>query len=106
MRWPWPGDLEHFLRRPEELEAWVAEIDETVVGHVAIQSVPNDELGRMWADAHGVPTAQLRCISVLFADRRRPAAASARRCSLMPLSGRWPTAERRCWMSSPGMPSR
>ncbi|MCW2528477.1 MAG: hypothetical protein JWM76_3337 [Pseudonocardiales bacterium] len=70
LRWPWPGDVEDFVRRPSELEAWVAEIDGSVVGHVAIESVANDELGRMWATAHNVPITELRCISVLFADRR------------------------------------
>ncbi|MET3808202.1 GNAT superfamily N-acetyltransferase [Nakamurella sp. UYEF19] len=68
----WPPDLgpERFLRRPSEIEAWVAELDGDVVGHVAIQSVTEDELGRMWAAAHGVPITQLRCVSVLYADRR------------------------------------
>lgn len=68
----WPPDRgpEHFLRRPTEIEAWVAELAGTVVGHVALQSVAGDELGQMWATAHGVPITELRCISVLFADRR------------------------------------
>ncbi len=72
LRWPWQGDLRDFVRRPTELAAWVAELDGRVVGHVAIVSVGDDELGRMWADAHGVPVDRLRCISVLFADRRLP----------------------------------
>jgi GNAT superfamily N-acetyltransferase len=70
LRWPWPGDLVDFLRRESELEAWVAEIDGRVVGHVAIESVADDELGQMWATAHDVPITELRCISVLYADRR------------------------------------
>ena len=72
----WPprhrGSAEGFIRRPTELEAWVAELDGAVVGHVAIQSVSEGDLGRMWADAHGVPLDRLRCISVLYADRRLP----------------------------------
>lgn len=71
-RWPTEGSPEDFLRRPAELEAWVAELDGQVVGHVAIQSVADDELGAIWVSGHGVPRAQLRCISVLFADRRLP----------------------------------
>ena len=71
LRWPWPGELEHFVRRPSELEAWVAELDGKVVGHVAVQSVADDDIGRMWAAAHEVPVSALRCISGLFADRRR-----------------------------------
>ena len=52
----------------------MAEQGGEVVGHVAIQSVVDtDLLGEVWAAAHaahGAPVAQLRCISVLFADRR------------------------------------
>jgi GNAT superfamily N-acetyltransferase len=69
-RWPPDRTPERFLRRPSEREAWVAELGGHVVGHVAIQSVADDELGQMWAAAHGVPIAKLRCISVLYADRR------------------------------------
>ncbi len=69
-RWPPDHGPEQFLRRPGEIEAWVAELGGTVVGHVAIQAVTDDDLGQMWAAAHGVPIGQLRCISVLFADRR------------------------------------
>ena len=70
-RWPSDRTPEDFIRRPGELEAWVAELDGAVVGHVAIQAVlDDDELGRVWAAAHGASIAQLRCISVLFADRR------------------------------------
>lgn len=70
--WPPERGAERFLRRPSELEAWVAELDGTVVGHVAIQSVADDDLGKMWAAAHGVPVSNVRCISVLYADRRLP----------------------------------
>ena len=69
----WPSDRapEDFIRRPGELEAWVAELEGAVVGHVAIQSVADDDaLGEVWATAHSAPIAALRCISVLFADRR------------------------------------
>jgi GNAT superfamily N-acetyltransferase len=70
--WPPSRTPERFLRRPNELDAWVAELDGHVVGHVAIGSVAEDELGRMWAAAHQVPVERLRCISVLYADRRLP----------------------------------
>lgn len=70
-RWPQERGPEDFIRRANELEAWVAELDGAVVGHVALQSVADDdELGEIWSTAHGVTVAQLRCISVLFADRR------------------------------------
>jgi GNAT superfamily N-acetyltransferase len=69
-RWPPDRGPEQFLRCPTEIEAWVADLAGNVVGHGAIQSVAGDELGHMWAAAHGVPIIELRCISVLFADRR------------------------------------
>ena len=72
VRWPPDRTPENFLHRPSELEAWVAQVDGHVVGHVAIQTVADDELGQLWAAAHAVPIAQLRCISVLYADRRLP----------------------------------
>lgn len=69
-RWPPPDSPENFLCRPTEIESWVAELDGNVVGHVAIQSVSDDELGLMWAAAHNRSLSDLRCVSVLFADRR------------------------------------
>lgn len=71
-RWPPHHSPECFLCRPSELEAWVAEMEGAVVGHVAIQFVGDGALGQLWAGAHRVPVARLRCISVLFADRRLP----------------------------------
>ncbi|GGF32685.1 hypothetical protein GCM10011519_02620 [Marmoricola endophyticus] len=71
LRWPWPGDLADFVRRPEEVAAWVAEVDGAVAGHVALHRVADDELGALWSAAHGVPIDELRCVGVLFADRRR-----------------------------------
>ena len=70
--WPPAHGPERFLRRPGEREAWVAEVHGEVVGHVAIQAVDDGELGRLWATAHGVEIARLRCISVLYVDRRLP----------------------------------
>lgn len=68
--WPLPYPVVNFLRRANEIGSWVAELDGEVVGHVAVTGVGDDELGRMWAEAHDVPLAQLRCVSVLFADLR------------------------------------
>lgn len=70
LRWPWPGDLAGFIRRPAELEAWVAKVDGNVAGHVAVHTVDDDELGRIGSAAQGVPVSALRCVSVLFADLR------------------------------------
>lgn len=69
--WPFPRPIEEFLKRPTELRAWVAELDEEIVGHVAVESVDDDAIGRSWAAAHGVGLAELRCVSVFFSDINR-----------------------------------
>ncbi len=69
--WPPSMPIERFLRRDGEIAAWVADVDGSVAGHVALLGVADDGLGRMWARAHDVPISRLRCIGVLFADRRR-----------------------------------
>lgn len=68
--WPFPAPVEQFLKRDTELHAWVADVDGTVAGQVAITSVTDDEdpISRSWATAHGVPMSELRCISAFFAD--------------------------------------
>lgn len=75
--WPPSTPVEQFIRRENELAAWSAELAGQVVGHVSLQGVEETtpsgephELALMWAAAHGVPVARLRCVSVLFADRR------------------------------------
>ncbi len=70
LRWPWAGDLADFVRRPSELAAWVAVVDDDIAGHVTVETVADGELARLGSAAHGVPVSRLRCISVLFADRR------------------------------------
>ena len=69
--WPFPRPLEQFLKRSTELRAWVAEVDGEVAGHVAIERVEDDLLGRSWAAAHDVAVNELRCVSVFFTDIRR-----------------------------------
>lgn len=69
--WPFPRPVEEFLKRPTELRTWVATIGDDVVGHVALQSVEDDPIGRSWAAAHNTPLSELRCVSVLFADISR-----------------------------------
>lgn len=67
---PGPDRIATFLVRQTERAAWVAELaDGTLAGHVSVTGVADsDELGPPWAAAHGVTVAQLRCVSVLFAD--------------------------------------
>lgn len=69
--WPFPQPIEEFLKRPTELQAWVATLGEEIVGHVALESVNDDPIGRSWAAAHQVGIAELRCVSVFFADVSR-----------------------------------
>lgn len=68
--WPLSIPAERFIHRPTELSSWVAVLDGAVVGHVALQQVADDDLGRMWARAHRVPVQRLRCVGTLFADLR------------------------------------
>lgn len=69
--WPFPRPIGEFLKRPTELRAWVAELDGELVGHVALESVRDDPIGRSWAQAHNVTVDELRCVSVFFADISR-----------------------------------
>lgn len=69
--WPFPQPIEKFLKRPTEIRAWVAELEGDVVGHVAVESVGDDPIGRSWAAAHDVQLTELRCVSVFFSDITR-----------------------------------
>lgn len=65
--WPFPQPLDEFLKRPTELRAWVAEIDDTTVGHVSVTTADDDPIGKSWAAAHGADISEIRCVSVFFA---------------------------------------
>ena len=52
-----PLDVDHFLTPPEGLAAWVAEADDTVVGHVALHRVGTDDATQL-AAAHAGKTPQ------------------------------------------------
>lgn len=69
--WPFPRPIEEFLKRRTELRAWVAELDDQLVGHVAVERAEDDALGRSWAAAHNASIDELRCISVFFSDITR-----------------------------------
>lgn len=64
--WPPPLPLEDFIHRASEEMAWVAEIDNRVVGHVAILAADDDEIGRAWASAAQTDLGGIACVSVLF----------------------------------------
>ncbi|MBZ5739795.1 GNAT family N-acetyltransferase, partial [Nocardioides mangrovi] len=63
VRWPLPIPVEDFLVRPGEEQAWVAELEGRVVGHVAVYS-----LGGPLRDAfvEGAGTDALAELAVLF----------------------------------------
>jgi GNAT superfamily N-acetyltransferase len=63
VRWPLPIPVEDFLVRPGEEQAWVAELDGRVVGHVAVYSLAGD-LREHFVAALG--TEELAELAVLF----------------------------------------
>lgn len=71
LRWPLPFPPEEFIVRPSEQQAWVAELDGQVVGHVSLTTVEADALGDIWSAGAGRPVAELACVSVLFVDHER-----------------------------------
>jgi GNAT superfamily N-acetyltransferase len=81
--WPLPCPIPDFIERDNELTAWVAEIGDEIVGHIAMSAVVDGEkgqsgstlgLGSMWAEAYGTTADRLRCIGVLFTDAARAGA--------------------------------
>ena len=70
-RWPLPYPAERFIARTGEQRAWVALHRGRPVGHVSVQSVLDDDLGRIWARESGAALADLACVSVLFVDPRQ-----------------------------------
>lgn len=74
-RWPLPFPTQEFIARPQELAAFVAELEGVVVGHVCVQSVQgqalthahdDDALDRAWSRGHGRPVTELATVSALF----------------------------------------
>lgn len=65
-RWPLPFPVEDFLARPNEEQAWVAEVDGRPVGHVMVGRPRPEEAD---AFAHLAGTSDLGCVSVLFVAR-------------------------------------
>ena len=63
LRWPLPFPVEEFLVRPDEEAAWVAEIEERVVGHVSVCAL-DDALRPVFVEA--VSSGDLALLTVLF----------------------------------------
>jgi GNAT superfamily N-acetyltransferase len=68
VRWPLPFPVEEFVARRGELGAWVAEVDGTVVGHVAVLDVVAGWEADAWCAALDRPREGLASVSVLFVD--------------------------------------
>ena len=69
-RWPLPFPVQEFLHRPAQLQAWVAELDGVVVGHVAVAAVQPGDMATAWSAGTGRPLDGLAEVSVLFVDHR------------------------------------
>jgi len=70
-RWPLPFPAEQFVARESEEQSWVAEVDGVPVGQVALTTVGDDALGRIWAAATGREASTMGCISAFFVDESR-----------------------------------
>lgn len=85
--WPLPFSLSDFIHRGDEDQAWVAELNGHIVGHIATSIIeptdpngatdsktrsPNSNsttgLGEIWAKEYRCDVADLRCIGTLFTD--------------------------------------
>lgn len=66
LMWPLPYPAEQFVQRESERQAWVAEVDGVVAGHVSHTVVPDDATGAIWSAGAGLPIDRLGCLSVLF----------------------------------------
>lgn len=66
LMWPLPYPPERFVQRESERQAWVAEVDGMLAGHVSHTVVPDDATGAIWSAGTGLPIDRLGCLSVLF----------------------------------------
>lgn len=69
-RWPLPFPVEDFLVRPGEIETWVAEDDEGLLGHVSLTRADVDEHAAAWSQGTGRPAGELAVVSVLVVASR------------------------------------
>lgn len=67
LRWPLPFPVEQFIVRAYEEQAWVAERDGHVVGHVMVGRVEDDRTAAIVTAATG--RRELATVSVLFVAR-------------------------------------
>jgi GNAT superfamily N-acetyltransferase len=62
----WPADPHAWLTPSLLLQAWVAEVDEVVVGHVALCEAKDDTAAAILSTASGFPVDRLAVVSRLF----------------------------------------
>ena len=59
-------DLGAFISSPDAIDAWVAEIDGTIIGHVALHRRTSDEAMMLAARASGRPVSDLAVVARLL----------------------------------------
>jgi GNAT superfamily N-acetyltransferase len=62
----WPADPRGWLTPENLLQAWVAEDEDTIVGHVALCSAVGDSAAPLWSMASGLPPEQIAAVGRLF----------------------------------------
>jgi len=62
----WPADPHDWLAPKNLLTAWVAENEDSVIGHVALCSAAGDSVALLWSAASGLPPESLAAIARLF----------------------------------------
>lgn len=70
-RWPLPFPPEQFIARESESHSWVAVVEGTTAGHIAVTDVDDDAFGRAWTSATGRDRTDLGCVSAFFVDETR-----------------------------------
>lgn len=70
-RWPLPFPPEQFIARESESRSWVAAVEGTVAGHIAVTEVTDDEFSEVWTAATGRVASDLGCVSAFFVDETR-----------------------------------
>lgn len=66
--WPLPFPVESFIARADEDGAWVAELGDRVVGHVAVSRVEPGLEADLWTAGTGRAREELAAVAVLFVD--------------------------------------
>ncbi len=62
----WPADPEAWLTPENMLEAWVAVLEGTVAGHVALCTTAGESGAPIWEEASGLPADRIGVVAKLF----------------------------------------